>query len=277
MRIELHCHSTHSDGNLPATEVAARAKENGVTLFCLTDHDSSDGYEATRQVFPDAIRGVELSCVEEEKTVHLLVYGLPNSDWTAIETVLTSQREVRRTRVHTIAERLAKHGAIFDPDALLARCHGTVGRPHVAQELIRVGAVSSREEAFSRYLKDGGPGDVKVSRLSVADGLDLAVAAGARVSLAHPHMHGDRAEALVVRYRDAGLTGLEVHYAIYNAKKRKIWAALAKRHGLVATGGSDFHGKGITSVRTLGVEIEHEAAHNLLNWLELPSLFPTEL
>ncbi len=271
MRIDLHCHSTHSDGTLPAAEVAERAKRRGVQVFCLSDHDSCAGYEATREVFPDAIRGVELSCTEEGKTVHILLYGLPNSDWTVIDAALTRQRAVRRERVHIIAERLAAHGAVFDAEAVLARHKGTVGRPHVAAELVRTGVVSSRDEAFSRFLKDGGPGDVKVSRLSVADGLDLATAAGARASLAHPHLQGNRVEALIERHRPAGLSGLEVHYAIYPTKKRKTWAALAKRHKMVGTAGSDFHGEGVTSVSQLGVDVPEDDAARLLDWLEISS------
>jgi len=269
MRIDLHCHSTHSDGIHSAATVAERAKARGVELFCLSDHDSCEGFAATQEVFPHAVRGMELSCTEDGRTVHLLMYALPNSSWSEVETALANQREVRRSRVHIIAERLAEHGAVFDPDALLARCHGTVGRPHVAEELVRLGVVSSRAEAFARFLKDGGPGDVEVSRLTVGDGLDLAMAAGARVSLAHPHLHGNRAEPLVAKYAAAGLTGIEVHYAIYPAKKRKVWKALAGRHGLVATAGSDFHGEGVTSVSELGVDVPEEDAGRLLNWLEI--------
>tara|TARA_R110002096_G_scaffold171490_8_gene344666 strand:+ start:79185 stop:80009 length:825 start_codon:yes stop_codon:yes gene_type:complete len=269
MRIDLHCHSTHSDGILPAAEVAARAKDRGVEVFCLSDHDSCEGFEATRAVFPNAIRGVELSCTEEGKTVHILLYGLPGSDWSVVETALTKQREVRRERVHIIAERLAALGATLDADAVLERHKGTVGRPHVAAELVRTGVVASRDEAFSRFLKDGGPGDVKVSRLTVADGLELAMAAGARASLAHPHLQGNRAEPLIARHREAGLSGLEVHYAIYPAKKRKTWAAMAKRHNMVGTAGSDFHGEGVTSVSKLGVDVPDDDAARLLDWLEI--------
>ncbi len=269
MRIDLHCHSTHSDGILPATEVAERAKLRGVEVFCLSDHDTCAGFADSKAVFPNAIRGVELSCTEEGKTVHILLYALPNSDWSVIETALTKQREVRRERVHIIAERLAAHGAVFDAEAILERHKGTVGRPHVAAELVRTGVVSSREEAFSRFLKDGGPGDVKVSRLSVADGIALAMEAGARAGLAHPHLQGNLVEPLLERHRPNGLTGLEVHYAIYPAKKRKMWAAMAKRHDMVGTAGSDFHGEGVTSVKQLGVDVPEDDAARLLDWLEI--------
>ncbi len=269
MRFDLHCHSTYSDGNLPASEVAERAKARGVEIFCLSDHDSSEGFEATRKVFPNAVRGVELSCTEDDKTVHLLVYALPGSKWDLVESMLHTQREVRRERVYTIAERLAAHGAVFDPEEVLARVAGTVGRPHVAQELLRTGIVASRDEAFARFLRDGGPGDVKVSRLSVAEGVELAMRAGARVGLAHPHLQGNRVEALLARHRPSGLSGLEVHYAIYPAKKRKSWAALAKRFNMVGTAGSDFHGIGVTSVKELGVDVPAEDSARLLDWLEI--------
>ncbi|MCP4448466.1 MAG: PHP domain-containing protein [Myxococcales bacterium] len=272
MRIDLHCHSTHSDGTLPASGVAQRAKERGVEVFCLSDHDTSAGYEATREVFPNAVRGVELSCSEDDRTVHLLLYALPGSDWSIVESALSLQREVRRKRVYTIAERLAEHGAVFDPEVVLERHKGAIGRPHVAAELVRTGVVASRDEAFSRLLKDGGLGDVKVNRLSVGDGVELAVSAGARVGLAHPHLQGNRAEPLIQRYREAGLSGLEVHYAIYPTKKRKAWAQVARRHNMVATAGSDFHGINVNSVTQLGVDVPDEDARGLLDWLEIDQI-----
>ncbi len=268
MRIDLHCHSTHSDGVLSAANVAERAKLQGVEVFCLSDHDSCAGYPETLAAFPNAIRGVELSCTEEGRTVHILLYATPSSTWDTVEAALENQRTVRRERVHIIAERLAAHGAHFDADSVLEKHKGTVGRPHVAAELVRTGVVSSREEAFSRFLKDGGPGDVKVSRLSVANALELATAANARASLAHPHLQGGRVEALVEKHRPQGLSGLEVHYAIYPAKKRKTFAALAKRHNMVGTAGSDFHGEGVTSVSKLGVDVPDDAANELLEWLD---------
>ena len=277
MRIDLHCHSTHSDGSFSAAQVAERAFARSVSLFCLTDHDSCAGYEATRAAYPQGLQGVELSCVHDDRTVHLLIYRRSAStSWRLLEEALLEQQEARRARVHRISERLAAQGVHFDAEALVARHAGiTMGRPHIAAELVRVGAVSSRAEAFDRYLKDGGPGDVRVARLSLAEGLELGAAAGGCMSLAHPHVHGHRTEGIVRDHKALGLTGLEVYYGQYNSKTRKNWAGLAEEQGLIQTGGSDFHGESLPQVSRLGVELPEAVVQPLLAWLEIADISAT--
>lgn len=270
VRIELHCHSTHSDGSLPAQAVAERALARGVSLFCLTDHDTCDGFEATQAAFPKALRGVELSCTEAGRSVHLLIYQhAASTEWDVMLEALTYQQELRRNRVHIIAANLSELGAAFDPDFLIERVPGSVGRPHVAQELVRLGIVSSLEEAFDTFLKDGGPGDVQVDRLSLAEGLALGARAGGCMSLAHPHMYGSRASELIRRHKDLGLSGLEVYYGSYKPRARRKWAALADELDLVATGGSDFHGDQKPNIPTPGIDMPPERAERLLDWLGL--------
>ncbi len=271
MRIDLHCHSNQSDGSLPAAEVAERALAREVSLFCLTDHDSCSGYEDTRAAYPEAVQGLELSCSHDDRSVHLLIYKRSSSSsWPVLLAALESQKEARRERVWRIAERLAPLGVTIDAEALIEKHAGiTIGRPHIAAELVRVGAVSSRSEAFDRYLKDGGPGDVVVSRLSLPDGLALGRAAGGCMSLAHPHVHGTRAEGIVRDHKAQGLTGLEVFYGQYKSKKRKSWAGLAEEQGLVQTGGSDFHGESLPQVTRLGVDVPESVGETLLSWLEI--------
>ena len=272
MRIDLHCHSTHSDGSFPAARVAEMAFAREVSLFCLSDHDTCDGYQATLAAYPKAIRGVELSCVYEERTVHLLMYQRRSDQarWAVVEEALKEQQEVRRTRVHLIAERLADLGVTLDAADLVERHKGTIGRPHIAARLVETGAVGSQAEAFDRYLKDGGPGDVQVARLSLAQGLELGRAGGACMSLAHPHVYGSRAESILRAHKPLGLQGLEVYYAQYKAKKRKNWSALALELGLLQTGGSDFHGQTLPQVPCLGVDMPDELVKPLLDWLEIP-------
>jgi predicted metal-dependent phosphoesterase TrpH len=271
MRIDLHCHSTHSDGSLPAHQVAERAFAREVQLFCLTDHDSCSGYDATRAAYPNALEGVELSCSHDDRSVHLLIYKRASStSWPVLLDALEEQKEARRERVRRIAERLAPLGVALDAEALLETHAGTtIGRPHIAAELVKIGAVSSRSEAFDRYLKDGGPGDVVVSNLSLPEGLALGMAAGGCMSLAHPHVHGNRAEGIVRDHKDQGLTGLEVFYGQYKSKSRKNWADLADEQGLVQTGGSDFHGETLPQVTRLGVDVPDSVGESLLSWLEI--------
>jgi predicted metal-dependent phosphoesterase TrpH len=271
VRIDLHCHSTHSDGSFSAAQVAERALARDVRLFCLTDHDNCDGFEATRSAFDRALQGVELSCTLDNRSVHVLVYQRPSSTtWPLMLTALEEQKAARRRRVHLIAEKLAPLGAKFDPGALVEKYVGTtIGRPHIADELVRVGAVSSRNEAFDRYLHDGGPGDVQASRLSLADGLAMGLAAGGCMSLAHPHVHGKRTEDMLREYKPMGLSGLEVFYGQYKSKSRKGWAALAEELDLVQTGGSDFHGEGVPQVPRLGVDVPDSVAQTIFEWLEV--------
>lgn len=267
MRIDLHCHSSCSDGSLSPAAVAERAAAQGIRLFALTDHDTTEGFASTRAAVPTALRGTEVSCVDERRTVHLLLYQPPLAgDWGPLETELETQRRARRQRVRAIHERLADLGVIFDPARVLSRS-GPVGRPHVAEALIAAGAVRSRAEAFDRYLYDGGPGDVPMAQLKLGDALELARAVGARTSLAHPHTLGRAAEEILRRFAGAGLEGLEAYYGLYKSRQRRKWNDLARAHALIPTGGSDFHGESLPAVARPGVDIPLELFERLCDWL----------
>lgn len=274
MRLELHCHSTRSDGSLPPAEVAARAYEYGVELFCLTDHDTVAGYEATREALPDdvtVLRGLELSTVEHGRTVHLLCYGVADDRVQTLESQLATVRTDRASRLRAIVDRLRELGVELDADAILATIEpgGSPGRPHVAKALFDAGHVDSMQQAFARYLGDGKPAHVESKRLTVARGLELARRAGAKVSLAHPHTLGDVAivRELFDCHRDAGLTGIEACYGKYGLAHREPWLRLANEFDLVATGGSDFHGDAVPDVVRPGITLSDDVAQRLLMWL----------
>lgn len=275
MRIDLHCHSTHSDGSLAAAEVAARAGKQGVELFCLTDHDSLDGYPATAAALPGVtvLRGLELSCKHDGKTIHLLMYGVkqgPGAD--ALAQRLVGVLDDRRSRLRAIVDRLAELGIHLDGDQILRETAGrTTGRPDVARALVAAKAVRSMREAFERYLHDNGPADVAFARISLAEGLELGRAAGARMSLAHPHTL--RSAALVAdlyrRHRSEGLEGIEALYGRYAHAEREVWLRMAKQMALVVTGGSDFHGEAMPEVTQPGIEMHEPHATRLRAWLEV--------
>jgi len=264
--IELHCHSTWSDGTASVAEVAARARRRAPTVMALTDHDSSAGYAELAEHVPDAIRACELTCVEDRRAVHVLVYDAAiDPRWRDLEVLLAAQGAARRERLRAIAARLFHQGIVLDVEPILARADGRiVGRPDVANALVAQGVVASRDEAFSRWLHDGGPADVPLARLSIADGLAAIRAVGAKASLAHPHQHGDRATKYLKRYRDEGLDGVEAFYGRYDAGDRARWLRVADQLGLTATGGSDWHGE---AHGDLGVEIPDERGARLLAWL----------
>ena len=265
MIVELHCHSTCSDGAAPAADVGRRAQELGPAIFALTDHDTTAGHAAVAAACPRSIRAVELTCHDGNRSVHVLCYDAAgDARWDELEVVLTAQSTARRERLRTIAARLWQRGVRVDVEPLLAGAHGrSVGRPDIAQALVDQGVVASRDEAFSRWLHDGGPGDVPLARLTVADGLALVRAVGGRASLAHPHQHGDRAPRMVKQHRHDGL-GVEAFYRSYDPGERARWLRLADDNGVMATGGSDWHGG---AEGTLGVEIPDDRGARLLEWL----------
>jgi predicted metal-dependent phosphoesterase TrpH len=277
MRVDLHCHSTHSDGSLPAAEVAARAAAAGVELFALTDHDTLAGYAATREALPPGVpvlRAVELSCKAEGRTIHLLMYGVADGPGlAALEERLASVQDDRQVRLRAIVERLGALGIRLDADAILREAAGrTPGRPDVARALKAAGAVRSLREAFDRYLHDNGPADVAFARVTLAEGLALGRAAAARMSLAHPHTL--RSPALVAevyrRHQSDGLEGIEAYYGRYPNAEREVWLRLAQAHGLVVTGGSDFHGDSMPEVTRPVIELPEPHAARLREWLGVP-------
>lgn len=272
MWVDLHCHSVHSDGSESASSVAARAARRGVELLCLTDHDSCEGYAATVGACRHVMRGLELSCIEGGRTVHILVYDVARDDerWGRMEESLARMRARRKDRIREIAAELARLGMPIDIDAIIAAAgERSVGRPDVARALVRSGAVRSMDEAFERYLGDGKVADVPVGKISVAEGLALAGDAGGKMSLAHPHTLGDISEALVTRYRDHGLEGLECYYGTYTSRQRKRWLDVARKLDLVVTAGSDFHGRFTPQIPEPGISLPEPQAARLCQWLEL--------
>lgn len=273
MRLDLHCHSTCSDGSFAPAIVAERAREADLHLFCLADHDTCDGYRATVEALGPqrALRGVELSCYEDGHPVHLLIYDVARDRrWAAIDDLLARMQRARRGRLRTIAARLAPLGVSVDAEAILANAgNRAVGRPDLARAMVRAGAVSSMAEAFQRYLGDSGPVYVPVERLDVGAALEICRSAGARTALAHPHLLGDRATPMARRYRAVGLEGIEAYYGSYSAAQRRSYAKVAADLDLVVTAGSDFHGEALPQVKEIGVELPEPHASRLLAWLDI--------
>jgi hypothetical protein len=235
------------------------------------------GFETTRAMLPDAVvlRGLELSCKHHGRTVHLLVYGVatgPGLD--ALQRRLEAVNAHRTERLKKIVHRLADLGIELDEADVLARTRGrTPGRPHVAQALLDAGVVTSIREAFDRFLRDGGPADVEIERVSLEEGLALGSAAGAKMSLAHPHTLRDHAivEEMYRDLRAHGLEGIEAWYGSYGAAQREGWLRLARAHDLVVTAGSDFHGGVLPEISRPGIELPEPHAGRLREWLGLPT------
>lgn len=251
--VDLHSHSTASDGAVAPAVVVERAAAAGLAAIALTDHDSVAGVaEATAAGARLGVRvvpGAELSAHDGEREVHLLALHL--ADPGALDTELARFREQRHDRAEEIVRRLRELGSSVTLDDVLAESGGgAVGRPHVARAMISSGFVGSHREAFDRYLGTGRPAYVAKTVLPVAEAIRLAHDAGGIVVFAHPGADGTRER--VERFARDGLDGLELLHPSQSAEDVARLGALAKHFGLVRSGGSDWHGAG-EGPRQLGV------------------------
>lgn len=258
MRFELHCHSTCSDGTEAPEVVARRARDRGVDVFALTDHDTCAG-----SAVAGGIRAVEISCDEGGRSVHLLAFAR-GGRFAAIEDRLGSLRQARRNRMRVMGAKLAQRGIEIDVEPMLEaaeRDGRTIGRPDLARAMVAHGAASSLKDAFNRFLYDGGPVDVPHRALTLAAAVELGREAGAALSLAHPHLYDP---AMLRAHR--GIEGVEAYYGVYDPKERKRWIEIADQLGLVCTGGSDWHGPADAGCEP-GVELPAERSDRLIAWL----------
>ncbi len=251
MAIDLHTHSTASDGTDSPSELIQSARDLGLTAIALTDHDTLSGIEEARSAAADAgvrlIPGTELSVDHDGRKVHLLVYFLEPEDG-PLQDRLAELRAGRHERNSEMVAILRGLGYDISEADVAAHAGGeSVGRPHIADALVTMGVVSSRAEAFDGLLGDGGAAYVERRRLTAAEAITLANASGAVTSVAHPYTidaNSDSYPALFAQLRDLGLTGLEAYYPEHSPDLRDHLATLAAGLGLVATGGSDYHGGG---------------------------------
>lgn len=251
--VDLHTHSTASDGARSPAEVVAAAHAAKLMAFALTDHDTVAGLETARAAATGlglrVICGVELSAVEGDLETHIL--GLHLSELTELEQRLAGLRDMRRNRAQRIVERLNTLGIPVTFDAVLRHAAGgAIGRPHVARALVESGHAGDLKEAFERYLGNGKPAFVAKDKLSLEEAIALIHRAGGIAVLAHPGQSGtrDRITALA----RIGLDGVEVLHPSHSWDDARKLDALAGELGLVRSGGSDWHG-GTDGTRTLGM------------------------
>ena len=241
--VDLHTHSTASDGTLPPERVVEAAKRCNLAAIALTDHDSIAGVAAARaagdRLGIRIVPGCELSAFQDDHEVHLLALHLTRIE--TLERRLAELRTLRYDRAQKIVEKLNALGIAITFEEVLKQANGgAVGRPHVARALIARGAVADFKDAFVRYLGGAGAAFVPKARLSVEDAIEIAHEAGGLAVWAHPAEGGrrERLEPLV----NAGLDGVEVKHPSHSAEDVKRLQALAEFFGLVVSGGSDWHG-----------------------------------
>jgi predicted metal-dependent phosphoesterase TrpH len=249
MVVDLHAHSTASDGSETPSALVKMAAHRGLASVALTDHDTLQGIAEARAAAEELgvrlIPGTELS-LDFDGGMHLVVLWLEPGDG-PLQDRLGALQEGRKLRNAAIVDRLVGLGMPMSTDEVLEEAGGgSVGRPHIAGVMMRKGYVTSVAEAFDLWLGAGKPAYSSRVRLSPEEAIGLARASGAVPVLAHPHTLGiNRAKEmadLLHRLRSAGLVGLEAHCAGYHRHEREGYADLARRFDLVASGGSDYHG-----------------------------------
>lgn len=254
VRIDLHTHSTRSDGTTTPHEVVREAAERGLDVVALTDHDTTRGWdeagEAARQYGIDVVPGIEISCRYEGISIHLLAH-LPARDG-ELFIELEKARESRRTRAQRMVERLAHDVDIsYEQVLAVAGPDATIGRPHMADALVANGVVADRGEAFERYLYTGSPYHVGHYALDPVRAVELVREGGGVPTMAHPFAESRGRvvdEDVIHAMADAGLVGIEAHHRDHNAAQVERALAVARDRGLVVTGASDFHGAGKPNV-----------------------------
>ncbi len=246
--VDLHAHSTVSDGSDTPEELVDLAVQAGLSALALTDHDRQDGVLPARQRAAAAgielVPGAEISC-QHSGTMHMLVYFLEPGDG-PLQDELVRLQAARDTRNERLVERLAELGLPVSREELDAEAGGAgAGRPHVAAILVRKGLASSVQDAFDRYLAKGRPAYMEKERLEPIVAIELSLESGALPVLAHPLSLGlspGELDSTVRELAGAGLAGVEAIYGRYSREERADLAVMAAHAGLAITGGSDHHG-----------------------------------
>ncbi|MEO6527412.1 MAG: PHP domain-containing protein [Gemmatimonadaceae bacterium] len=251
--VDLHMHSTASDGSRSPGDVVRAAKRAALSAIALTDHDTVDGLAEARIVGAELgvriINGVELSAVEGELETHLL--GLHLQDTGVLERGLGALREMRGRRAAHIVERLQSIGVqITLDDVLLQSGEGAIGRPHVARALVADGWATDVRDAFDRYLGANKPAYVAKDQLGMREAIAMVHAAGGLAVLAHPGTAGtrERLESLAA----LGMDGVEVKHPSHSSQDTARLRALTDELELIPSGGSDWHGAA-DGPRTIGM------------------------
>jgi 3',5'-nucleoside bisphosphate phosphatase len=260
-RIDLHIHSTASDGTHTPQEILAMADQLGLKAIAITDHDTLDGCrQAFKGDIPPSlgfITGIEISVQAPDEcnigeSLHILGYGI-NPEDRALLQALDKFQNIRNTRIHKTVKRLNQLGIPLEiQQAMDESKDGTVGRPHVATAMVKAGYARDINDAFDRYLGNGQPACISKERMACSRAFELIRDAGGIPVLAHPYLipckGSDCLDRLVNRLCDIGLKGIEIYYPQHTPDAVAQYKSLADKYGLLATGGTDFHGELIPDI-----------------------------
>jgi len=267
-KIDLHLHTTASDGRFTPAELVARLAALGLEVIALTDHDTVAGVAAALEAakaFPKltVIPGVEINTDVDHGEAHLLGYFIDATDKNLLDS-LEKLRDSRETRAKRMVAKLSGLGVDISWQRVQELAgSATIGRPHIAGALLEKGYIGSFSEAFDKYIGRDGPAYVEREKLTQEEAVNLVAGAGGLAVLAHPYTVGE-VEPMVKRLKKVGLVGLEAYYKDYSPARVGELVGLARRYGLLATGGSDYHGiDADTEVLPGKVDIPREVADEL--------------
>lgn len=268
-KIDLHIHSTASDGKLSPEEIVTRAAGLGLTTISLADHDTVDGIAPAlkaAQGFPglEMIPGIEISTDSPQSEVHVLGYFI---DYTSPElrAALERMRHSRRERALGMIAKLDSLGIHIEWQRVREIAgSGSIGRPHIAQAMLEKNYIASIKEAFTKYIGRGKPAYVERIKTTPVEAVELILKADGLPVLAHPLTVSDL-EKMLFKLKMAGLVGIEAYYNGYTADETNQLLSLASRHKLIATGGSDYHGLDESTETMIGgVDVPLESAERLV-------------
>jgi len=249
---DLHVHTTASDGEYRPAEIVAMARDLGLSTIAITDHDSVSGVQeavdAARGIRLEVVPGVEINAEWKGRSYHILGYYIDYRS-EALTSELKRLCDSREWRAHKVIDKLASLGAPVRWERVLELAEGgSIGRPHIAEAMVERGHVTTIRAAFDEFLARGRAAYVSRPRLTPREAIALILSVGGLPVFAHPlgMLH------TVPRLMQAGLVGLEVYYSGYSEEDTRLIAAEARRHGLIATGGSDYHGPNVTPGIELG-------------------------
>lgn len=268
-KVDLHIHSTASDGRLNPADVVYKSAGLGVAIIAIADHDSVDGIApalVAANAFPrlQVIPCVEISTDVPHGEVHILGYFIDYTDH-KLRATLEGLRNSRLERAMKMVNKLGNLGIHIDWKRVQEIAGtGSIGRPHIAQAMLEKGYIASVKEAFTKYISQDGPAYVEREKKTPAEVVEIILQAKGLPVLAHPFTVSDP-ETMVVELKAAGLIGIEAYYDAYTVGEISRLVAIAERHNLIATGGSDFHGLDTGNETMIGgVDVPVESAERLI-------------
>jgi len=268
-KIDLHIHSTASDGRFSPAEIVRQSAERGLTIIAICDHDTVDGIvpalEAAK-AFPQlkVIPSVEISTDVPSGEGHLLGYFIDYTNH-ELQTTLEELRNSRRERAQGMVAKLKNLAVQIDWQRVQEIAgSGAIGRPHIAQAMLEKGYITSLREAFIKYIGRGGPAYVERDKITLIEAVQLVLRANGLPVLAHP-LTIDNPETMVIELKAAGLVGIEAYYNSYTDSEINRLVRLANKYNLITTGGSDYHGLDASNETMIGgADVPMEAAERLI-------------